>query len=690
MIFNFYKKVQENSISYSNIEPEDVIFSQDGSRLFAYKDIDLILNECKGFINTIYESFETIDKNTFMQTVYPIIYLFAKHMSVLPASEGCHDAGSMGLLKHSLAVGIKALEVYKKDEITFMRRLCYDNLAIDQMAVFILAMLHDVTKIVCDYDVYVGTRRYDFYANVFDSFVQDVIKKDSDCIKRYGSTFYLKVVFKKSRSDMHDNLHIKTLISTLMLARLDGLLTALSLDHDLAELLRFDDSNLFYRCVKIADKYIVSHQSSEFGHDLNTFARLGFESYMKYVVTSSIKTSSFKVNTNDSFVFVTQKGILFTTYCPEFLSLLMAVHEYYSGTDYKDGKKPLTTPGLALRKVGLLRSYGVGRVNMWHKISLYNEDIFVKGMLFVLDTSSMYTVPCEVLGKDNEIADILKDIKKSRGREPEFVRVKNRRALPHYLTLEHIQHLEFKFLSESETYLKYDKDVHKAKSNRYESKKKECNALLAQARLQAKLEIKRELEEELKKEQEQSENNEDLSFDELMANSIDDKNIDSDIVNDNASDDCPPWDDEIKDKDTKSTDTKKTKAKKTVSKRTKTKQVDDVIEDTDTKNDDAQDDEGDSDKVKIKKRVTRTSKKIDKNKDSSDKKEIDNTDDANKTLNAQEQDIALDDTTVKKRTRKRVSKAQKDEMVLNALNLGDNDIDFSKLQSLSRDIEENL
>lgn len=687
MIFNFYKKVQDNSLSDNNFAPDDVIFSQDGSRLFAYKDIDLVLNECKPLINAIYESFETIDKSSFMQTVYPIIYLFAKHMSVLPASEGCHDAGSMGLLKHSLTVGLKALEVYKKDEITFMRRLSYDNLAIDQIAIFVLAMLHDATKIVCDYDVYVGTRRYDFYANVFDSFVQDVIKNDSDSIKRFGRTYYLKVVFKKSRSDMHDNLHIKTLISTLMLARLDGLLTALSLDHDLAEFLSFDDSNLFYRCVKIADKYIVSHQSSEFGHDLNTFARLGFESYMKYIVTSSIKTSSFKVNTNDSFVFVTQKGILFTTYCPEFLSLLMAVHEYYTGTDFKDGKKPLTTPGLALRKVGLLRSYGVGRVNMWHKISLYNEDIFVKGMLFVLDTSSMYTVPCDVLGKDNEIAEVLKDIKITRGREPEIVRVKNRKALPYYLTLEHIQYLEFEFLSESETYLKYDKDVHKAKFKRYEDKKKECNALLAQARLQAKLEIKRELEEELKKEQEQSENiNEDVSFDDLMANSIDDKDIDSEIVNKNASDDCPPWDDEIK--DTNTTDTKKTKTKRATSKRTKTKQVDDVIKDTDAKNDDTQDAVGDRDKVKSKKTVSRTGKNISENNDSCDSKEIENTDDLIKTLD--KKDVPLDETTVKKRVRKRVSKAQKDEMVLSASNLGDGEIDFSKIQSLSRDIEEVL
>ena len=98
-------------------------------------------------------------------------------MSIVPASQGCHDSDSAGLFRHSLYVASLALEFYHTDNTFVLRRRSYDNLFYDERALLILAMLHDFTKIVTDMDIYADDKCYNFYTATLDLFLKQYLKR---------------------------------------------------------------------------------------------------------------------------------------------------------------------------------------------------------------------------------------------------------------------------------------------------------------------------------------------------------------------------------------------------------------------------------------------------------------------------------------------------------------------------------
>lgn len=91
------------------------IITKDGSLLFSYKSTKELLIENLGLVTRLKEICP-VSPESFKSIISPLIYRFAKLVSVVPASKFLHDSDCGGLLRHSLLVAIKAVELYKLNQ----------------------------------------------------------------------------------------------------------------------------------------------------------------------------------------------------------------------------------------------------------------------------------------------------------------------------------------------------------------------------------------------------------------------------------------------------------------------------------------------------------------------------------------------------------------------------------------------
>ena len=489
---NFIQKIFCKNSKDTEEQPQAVTREQnlpllhdtDNIRFFAYTDTLSILLENADLIDAIYERFSTLDKEAFAEHIYPILHFFADHMSIVPASQGCHDSDSAGLFRHSLYVASLALEFYHTDNTFVLRRRSYDNLFYDERALLILAMLHDFTKIVTDMDIYADDKCYNFYTATLDLFLKQYLKESS----------YIRVVFKDKRSRCHDNVQLKAIISSLLLMRLDNLIPLLSCGHDPIELLSFDSTNIYHNAIAICDRSAVRQNHSTYNLQFLKPA-MSLKSYLRMCVINLIKSLSYEINSLEAQIFVTTQGVLFAACSQPFLDLLMLVHEHSSGCNFKDDDIILQTPVNVMRKAGLLKMYGTARVIAYHRLDLYDCTVFVKGIMFVTDTDDLYSLDCHMLeSKDPQIASLLAYFNDKEGREPEIICVKNRSALPYYLDESVMANIEVKYLSLEQSYLQYEKDMTNASKRRYKRKMSAVSSMVTQAKKLSVIDIQRELE----------------------------------------------------------------------------------------------------------------------------------------------------------------------------------------------------
>lgn len=89
-----------------------LVHGKDGSRVISYRTVSELLSENKVILQLI-KTTSSISADSRINLIDPLIYRFAKVVSIAPASKCLHDCDCGGLFRHSLLVALKAIEVSK-------------------------------------------------------------------------------------------------------------------------------------------------------------------------------------------------------------------------------------------------------------------------------------------------------------------------------------------------------------------------------------------------------------------------------------------------------------------------------------------------------------------------------------------------------------------------------------------------
>ena len=108
-----------------------LVLGKDGSRVFSYRTVSELLSENKVILQLI-KTTSFISTDSSINLIDPLIYRFAKVVSIAPASKCLHDCDCGGLLRHSLLVALKAIEVSKYTNFK------YEDLNVEELHIFII------------------------------------------------------------------------------------------------------------------------------------------------------------------------------------------------------------------------------------------------------------------------------------------------------------------------------------------------------------------------------------------------------------------------------------------------------------------------------------------------------------------------------------------------------------------------
>ena len=124
---------------------DDIVLSRDGAISFSYRTVENLLSD-NHFILKLIKETASIPHDVFVEFIDRLIYRFAKVVSIAPASKCLHDCDCGGLLRHSLLVALKAIEVSKYTNFK------YEDLNGEELHILIifLALLHDAGKVFSD------------------------------------------------------------------------------------------------------------------------------------------------------------------------------------------------------------------------------------------------------------------------------------------------------------------------------------------------------------------------------------------------------------------------------------------------------------------------------------------------------------------------------------------------------------
>lgn len=144
--FIVYGKITHMTHDVRAILENCSVITKDGTLLFSYKSTKELLIENLGLVKRLKEICP-VSSEIFKSIISPLIYRFAKIVSVVPASKFLHDSDSGGLLRHSLLVAIKAVELYKLNQ-----KMSFEHESEYVLLIF-LSLLHDCGKVISDFEI---------------------------------------------------------------------------------------------------------------------------------------------------------------------------------------------------------------------------------------------------------------------------------------------------------------------------------------------------------------------------------------------------------------------------------------------------------------------------------------------------------------------------------------------------------
>lgn len=245
-----------------------LVLGKDGSRVFSYRTVSELLSENKVILQLI-KTTSSISTDSRIDLIDPLIFRFAKVVSIAPASKCLHDCDCGGLLRHSLLVALKAIEVSKYTNFK------YEDLNVEELHILLtfLALLHDVGKVFSDITLSNEVSDFNYDESDLENTLDDYLSGNSN--------LPVKIYFEKSRSKNHENIIVKALPFLLYKQREIGrFLNQKSCKKAINSIVKSDEKDDIYKLIKVADIYACKTSINKFSpmYEIGCYLTLLFRS----------------------------------------------------------------------------------------------------------------------------------------------------------------------------------------------------------------------------------------------------------------------------------------------------------------------------------------------------------------------------------------------------------------------------
>lgn len=245
-----------------------LVLGKDGSRVISYRTVSELLSENKVILQLI-KTISSISADSRINLIDPLIYRFAKVVSIAPASKCLHDCDCGGLLRHSLLVALKAIEVSKYTNFK------YEDLNVEELHILIifLALLHDVGKVFSDITLSNDVSDFNYDESDLENTLDDYLSGNSN--------LPVKIYFDKCRSKSHENNIVKALPFLLYKQSAIGrFLTQRACKKAINSIVKSDDKDGIYKLIKVADIYACKTSINKFSpmYEIGCYLTLLFRS----------------------------------------------------------------------------------------------------------------------------------------------------------------------------------------------------------------------------------------------------------------------------------------------------------------------------------------------------------------------------------------------------------------------------
>lgn len=245
-----------------------LVLGKDGSRVFSYRTVSELLSENKVILQLI-KTTSSISTDSRIDLIDPLIFRFAKVVSIAPASKCLHDCDCGGLLRHSLLVALKAIEVSKYTNFK------YEDLNVEDLHIllFFLALLHDVGKVFSDITLSNGVSDFNYDESDLENTLDDYLSGNSN--------LPVKIYFDKSRSKNHENIIVKALPFLLYKqSEIGRFLIQKSCKKAVSSIVKSDNEDDIYKLIKVADIYACKTSINKFSpmYEIGCYLTLLFRS----------------------------------------------------------------------------------------------------------------------------------------------------------------------------------------------------------------------------------------------------------------------------------------------------------------------------------------------------------------------------------------------------------------------------
>lgn len=245
-----------------------LVLGKDGSRVFSYRTVSELLSENKVILQLI-ETTSSISTDSRIDLIDPLIFRFAKVVSIAPASKCLHDCDCGGLLRHSLLVALKAIEVSKYTNFK------YEDLNVEELHILIifLALLHDAGKVFSDITLSNEVSDFNYDESDLENTFDDYLSGNSN--------LPVKIYFDKCRSKSHENNIVKALPFLLYKQSAIGrFLTQRACKKAISSIVKSDNEDDIYKLIKVADIYACKTSINKFSpmYEIGCYLTLLFRS----------------------------------------------------------------------------------------------------------------------------------------------------------------------------------------------------------------------------------------------------------------------------------------------------------------------------------------------------------------------------------------------------------------------------
>lgn len=245
-----------------------LVLGKDGSRVCSYRTVSELLSENKVILQLI-KTTSSISTDSRIDLIDPLIFRFAKVVSIAPASKCLHDCDCGGLLRHSLLVALKAIEVSKYSNFK------YEDLNVEELHILLtfLALLHDVGKVFSDITLSNEVSDFNYDESDLENTLDDYLSGNSN--------LPVKIYFDKCRSKSHENNIVKALPFLLYKQSAIGrFLTQRACKKAINSIVKSDDKDGIYKLIKVADIYACKTSINKFSpmYEIGCYLTLLFRS----------------------------------------------------------------------------------------------------------------------------------------------------------------------------------------------------------------------------------------------------------------------------------------------------------------------------------------------------------------------------------------------------------------------------